>query len=112
MELTKIKINELIVPKRLIFRNELYRILDYPNKYLTTGYRVVLVDGKIDEIEIDNLHPNANPRTGELCIPNSLRDFSLNDESKKMIYNILSCFNLDNCYFTPWDEIQYRKQEV
>jgi hypothetical protein len=26
-----------------------------------------------------------------------------------MIESILRCFNLDNCYFTPWDEIEYTK---
>lgn len=112
MELKRIKVRNLIVPRRLIFKNEFYKILDYPNKYVVKGYTVVLVDNKIDEIEIGDSHPNANPRTGEFCIPNTLRNFPLNDETKKIIHNILSCFNLDDCYFTPWHEIQYRKQEV
>ena len=112
MELKRIKVRNVIVPRRLIFRNEFYKILEYPVKYIIKDYTVVLVDNKIDEIEIGDSHPNANPRTGEFCIPHTLRNFPLNDKTKQMIHNILSCFNLDDCYFTPWHEIQYRKQEV
>jgi len=112
MELKRIKVRNVILPRRLIFRNEFYKILEYPVKYIIKDYTVVLVDNKIDEIEIGDSHPNANPRTGEFCIPHTLRNFPLNDKTKQMIHNILSCFNLDDCYFTPWHEIQYRKQEV
>jgi len=112
MEIKRVDIKDLIVPRRLIFRNELYKILNYPDKYVIKGYTVTLVDNKIDEVTIRDSHPNANPTNGEVCIPHLLREFQLNKDTKKMISEILSCFNLDNCYFTPWDEIQYRRQEV
>ena len=112
MEIKRSKVRELIVPQRLIFKNELYKITDYKDRYITRGYTVVLVNEKIDDIIISNLHPNANPKTGEFCIPYSLKKFPLNDETEKMIYSMLSSFNLDDCFFTPWNEIKYQKQEV
>ena len=112
MELKRIKIEEIIVPTRLIYKNDFYKILDYKDSYVTRGYTVVLVNEKIDEVVISNLHPNANPKTGEFCIPHSLREFPLNEETQKMIYSMLSCFNLDDCFFTPWNEIKYQRQEM
>ena len=112
MEIKRVKVEELVVPQRLIYKNEFYKITDYKDRYVTRGYTVVLVNEKIDELVISNVHPNANPKTGEFCIPHSLRKFPLGEETKKMIHSMLSCFNLDDCFFTPWNEIQYQKQEV
>jgi len=112
MEMKRRKIEEVIVPTRLIYKNDFYKILDYKDSYIIKGYTVVLVNDNIDEIIIHNLHPNANPKTGEFCIPHSLREFPFNEETKKMIYSMLSCFNLDDCFFTPWNEIKYQRQEV
>jgi hypothetical protein len=61
---------------------------------------------------LNNPHPNANPKTGEFCIPSYLRDYTINEKTLQFTENMLRCFNLDNCYFTPWSEIEYRKIEV
>jgi len=105
-------IMEVYVPNKLIFKNEIHEILNLDSKFIIGGYKVKTVDGKIDMITLSCPHPNANPRTGEFCIPSNLRKLDLNSNTIKMIENMLCCFNLDDCYFTPWDEIEYRKQEV
>lgn len=106
------EIQDFIIPGKLIFRNELYTIKKVAEKFKIRNYIVQTVDGKIDMVILNNPHPNAVPRTGEFCIPHSLRQHQLTKNSKAMIISMLSCFNLDDCYFTPWDEIQYEKQEV
>jgi len=105
------KIISYIVPKKIIFKEQLYEILELPFKYNIKGYTIKLCNDKIESILLDSPHPNVNPETRELCIPDSLRNHKITKESKSMIYSILYCFNLDDCYFTPWHEITYKKQE-
>ena len=105
-------IREVCGPYKLIFKNEIYEIINIDRKFIIKGFKIKTVDKKIDMVILKDPHPNANPRTGEFCIPESLRELPLNDSTLKMIKVMLCCFNLDDCYFTPWDEIEYRKQEV
>ncbi len=112
MKIMNVEISEFIMPQKLIYKNELYRITQLAEKFEIKGYVVKTVDNKIDMVILNNPHPNAIPRTGEFCIPNNLRQHELTKETNSMIVSMLSCFNLDNCYFTPWDEIKYEKQEV
>ncbi|MCK5617689.1 hypothetical protein KAR91_88310 [Candidatus Pacearchaeota archaeon] len=112
MKIQDIEIMEFIMPRKLIYKNDLYQITKLAKKFEIKGYIVKTVNDKIDMVILNNPHPNAIPRTGEFCIPNSLRRHKLTKESKSMIFSMLSCFNLDDCYFTPWDEIKYEKQEV
>ena len=102
----------VFVPYKLIFKNELYNIIDLEKKFIIRGYTIQTVDKQIDMVFIKNPHPNANPKTGEFCIPNSLREHTICTSSKNILELILCCFNLDDCYFTPWDEIKYKRQEV
>jgi hypothetical protein len=112
MDIKDIFIPGIFVPNKLIFKNEIHKILDLEKKFVIRGYTIKIVDGKIDMVNIKNPHPNANPKTGEFCIPNGLRKHELDDKTKNIIEIMLCCFNLDDCYFTPWNEIKYEKQEV
>jgi hypothetical protein len=112
MDIKNHEIKEYVKPRKLIFRNEIYDIIKLPMKFDIAGYVVKTVNGKIDMVILNNPHPNAIPSTGEFCIPQNLRKYELTSNSKNMITSMLLCFNLDDCYFTPWDEIEYKKQEV
>jgi len=112
MEIVNHVITKFIKPRKLIFKNELYKITRLAPKFEISSYMVKTINGNIDMIFLNVPHPNAIPKTGEFCIANSLRKNKLNENSNSMIISMLSCFNLDDCYFTPWDEIQYEKQEV
>ena len=112
MDIMDHTISKFIMPRKLIFKNEIYQITTLAKKFEISSYIVKTVNGKIDMIILNNPHPNAVPRSGEFCIPHSLRKNELTKNSNSMIVSMLSCFNLDDCYFTPWDEIQYEKQEV
>lgn len=112
MEIINTKVGEFIIPRKLIFKNELFKITKISKKFEIKGYVVKTVNGKIDMVILSCPHPNAYPRTGEFCIPHGLRKHNFAENSNKMIISMLSCFNLDDCYFAPWDEIEYEKQEV
>jgi hypothetical protein len=112
MEILNHEIKEFVIPRKLIFKNELFNITHLSKKFEIEGYIVKTVNDKIDMVILNNPHPNANPKSGEFCIPNSLRKHKLTEASNAMILSMLNCFNLDDCYFTPWDEIQYERQEV
>lgn len=109
MKILDIEITKFVTPKKLIYKNELYRITKLAKKFEIKNYIVKTINDKIDMVILNNPHPNAIPRTGEFCIPNSLRQHELTKESNSIIMSMLSCFNLDDCYFTPWDEIKYKK---
>lgn len=112
MEIKNNTIRDVYVPNRLIFRHEVYQIIDIVRKFTIREYIIKTVDNKIDMVILNNPHPNANPQTGEFCIPNYLRSYEINKQSLQFIENMLRCFNLDSCYFTPWSEIEYRRLEV
>lgn len=112
MKIQDIFIPGVFVPRKLVYKNEMYDISDLKKKFVVRGYTIKTVNGKIDMVSIKNPHPNANPKTGEFCIPHSLRKHEVNEKTKQIIEIMLCCFNLDDCYFTPWDEIKYKKQEV
>ena len=112
MNLKKVEVQKPIGPKKIVHNGDVYRIIKYPKKYFIKGYKLTLIDGKIDNVHIDGAHPNAQPGTGKFCIPNELRKMDFNTNTKKLLETIISQYNLNNCYFTPWNEIQYRKQEV
>lgn len=112
MDIRNKKFREIHIPYKLIYKNQIYEIVKLDHKFIIEGFIIKTVDNKIDMIFINNPHPNANPKTGEFCIPHNLRSLEITENSLMMIRTILSCFNLDDCYFTPWDEIEYKRQEV
>lgn len=109
MKLKNNKISELHIPSKLIFKHQLYQIIKIDKKFIIRGYTIKTIDNQISSVILNNPHPNAHPRNGEFCIPNQLRSLNLNKKTKGMIGLMLCHFNLDDCYFTPWNEIEYRR---
>ena len=109
MKIKTRNIREVQVPSKLIFKNNIHEITNLDRKFIIKDFKIKTVDGKIDTVILNNPHPNANPKTGEFCIPHSLRKEEINQDSLNTIRTMLCCFNLDDCYFTPWDEIEYNR---
>lgn len=108
--MNEIIVNRILVPSQMIYKKELYEICDIDNKYIIRKYKVLFDNKKIYEVFIDALHPNSNPSSGEFCIPNDLKQCDFDDISQSILENILITFNIDDCYFTPWGDIEYRKR--
>jgi hypothetical protein len=111
MKIKEYIVNDIFAPSKLIFKNQIYQITDLHEKFIIKKYKIKTVDNFIDTVSLYNPHPNANPRTGEFCIPSNMRKLKLNKTVKAMIGIMLCNFNLDDCYFTPWNEIEYKKIE-
>lgn len=109
MKIKEYIVHDIFAPSKLIFRNKIYQITDLDEKFIIKKYKIKTVDSFIDSVYLYNPHPNANPRTGEFCIPPNMRLLKVNKTVKKMIGIMLCNFNLDDCYFTPWNEIEYQK---
>jgi hypothetical protein len=109
MKIKSHEIKELYTPQRLIYNNTIFKITTFVDKFVIRGYTIQTVDGLIDTVYLDVPHPNAEPSTGEFCIPHELRQHTINKQTLEIIGSMLCCFNLDDCYFTPWDEINYKK---
>ena len=112
MKIKTKRMREVNVPYKLIFKNQIHEITSLHDKFILRDFMITSVNGKIDTVKVYNPHPNANPKSGEFCIPHTLRQLEVNENTLNMIRSMLCCFNLDSCYFTPWDEIKYEKQEV
>lgn len=115
MKTINTKINKFIVPCKMVFKNQIYKLTKVDLKFIIKGYNIKIINNKIDSITLMSPHPNANPRNGEFCIPNKLRKIEITEDNKnsilKMVEMIISTFNLDDCYFTPWTEIKYEDLE-
>ena len=103
------KVVKNLFPKRLIYNKKLHRIKSFNKKYRITGYTLKLINGKLEELYIDGLHPNAKINNSEFCIPRSIRGVDYTKIAKNVIENILTTFDIDDCYYTPWGEIVYEE---
>lgn len=112
MGIKNIEVKKVIVPRKMIYKNSLFRITDIDQKYIVRSYVVRTVDGKIDSVRLDSEHPNSDPDTNDFCIPFELKNLPLNERTREYIEHMINIFNIDNCYFTPWGEIEYEKIEV
>lgn len=112
MNIEKLKVEKSIGPQKIIHNGDVYQIVNYPQKYFISDYKITLINGKIHNVYVNGKHPNAEPSTGKFCIPNDLRKVDFNKNVQKLLEIIIAQYNLNNCYFTPWNEIHYKKQEV
>lgn len=103
------KIDTFLAPQKVIYKNCIYKITQLNSKYFIKGYKVLLVNDMIEGVTLDNLHPNADPTDGDFCMPEVLLGIELNQKSINSINSMLCCFNIDDCYFTPWGEITIEK---
>ena len=111
----RVKIDNCVVPKRIIFKRRLYEITYLDEKYFIFDYAIDTdINGKIFNVFIDAVHPNANPNTGSFCIPNKLRKHKVTNKSISMIESMLQCFDYDDCYFRPIKgvDIDYKKENL
>ena len=112
MEIKNHKLIKVVIPSNLIFNGTVHKLTKVSKKFIIKGFTVKTVNGKIDSLFLNDPHPNADPRTGEFCIPHKLRQVNYNAKAVLTLLTILGTFNLDDCYFTPWTEIEYKRAEV
>lgn len=108
-----ILIEKLIIPRMLVYKQQPY-IIEYVNpSLLITKYNIKLDSAnKLEEVRLYQEHPNSQPGTNLFCLPKNLIKSKLTADLKTMIEFVISIYNLDSCYFMPWDKIKYKNIEV
>jgi len=99
-----------VIPNKLICKNNLYNIKLTNPEFIIKKFCVFLNDEteKIEDVGIiEGKHPNCDLKTKLFCIPEYLKNYKLDDNSFKIIINILEIFNFDSAFYQPWDSFEY-----
>jgi len=96
-----------IVPNRFFCKEGVFRITEIASKYVINEYMIEVDNNCINKVIIDAKHPNSDPRTNEFCLPKSLKGRKLNKLTLLLIESMLSSFHLDDCYFSPLEELKW-----
>lgn len=102
-------ITKKIVPERMIYNNKIYRITKIDPNYIIDKYSIRVTDGKnkLISIKLDADHCNADPYTDLFCLSANIKYKKLTGDLIKTIENLIRTYNLNNCYFTPFNYIEY-----
>lgn len=101
-------VKKRIVPDRLIFKNCVMKITTIYKKFIVNKYRIQFThDNRVSRIFLDTVHPNCDPRTKVFCIPEELKNGKFDIAIIPFTENLIRTFNLDDCYFQPWNEFEY-----
>lgn len=99
-----------IIPNLMIYKNEFYDIKTIDKELVINGYELVVRKNKLKKVYLNNPHPNCNPMSNEFCLPDDLADKELSSDLIEMIEYLIKIYNIDSCYFSPWDKITYQKR--
>jgi len=96
-----------VIPNRVFYKGQSKQITEISERCVITRYKVDILDNKIKKVFLkDAKHPNADPRTGEFCLPLHLKDMKYSDESLDKIEKTMETFNLLSCYEIPYGMFQ------
>jgi len=96
-----------IVPNRFFCKKGVFRITEINSKYVINEYVIEVDNDRVSKVIINAKHPNSDPRTNEFCLPKSLKGRKLNKLTLLLIESMLSSFHLDDCYFSPLEELKW-----
>jgi hypothetical protein len=108
MNLVTKTIKKTLVPERLKYKGQLYKITYLDKKYIIPCYEILLVDKKLDTVYLrKSIHPNCKSATAEFCLPPQIRWHEFTHKVQMLLENTLVTFNLENAYFMPWGDVKY-----
>jgi hypothetical protein len=103
-------VEEKIVPKIMNYQNKIYDILYVDPKLVIKNFKINLERFKLHSLILSNPHPNCNPNTKIFCLPPDLLGKKIEDVRNILNY-LISVYNMDSCYFSPWGLIKYKERE-
>lgn len=109
MESTEILIKTTVKPKRMIYHGEPYKINSADDMFTITKYKIYVTKNKVYRLEINAKHPNYDDNSRKFCLPSCIKEKDISDKLIQLIEDVLSTFNLDNCYYSVWGKIKYSK---
>ncbi len=93
-----------IIPNRLIYKRHIIPMTLKDNRYIVRGIDIITLSDIVVGLQINGSHPNADSN-GMFCLPSFIKRQFDNNITTALIC-IIKTFNLDDCYFTPWDAIE------
>jgi len=97
-------VNIRIIPRRMIYKRRIEPIRITNSNFILKGLTIYTFNNWIKEVTVHGLHPNASP-SGIYCLPQALqREYS--EKVENAIIELVKIYNLDDCYFTPWQAIE------
>jgi len=99
-----------IKPKRIIYKNNVHKILTCDDMFTITKYKIYLNSNKVYKVTINAKHPNYDHTNNQFCLPSYIKDQSISKELINIIENTLATFNLDNCYYNVWKYFKYEER--
>ena len=105
-------VSKIIVPNRVIKHNKIYKITYIANKFIIRNYSISLDKyNQFLALFIKSEHPNSE--NGEFCIPKEMFLKQWNKSLKERMERMLSTFNLDNCFYVPWNnDLKYIEESL
>ena len=108
--MSSVILNKKIIPRTMIYNQEIYDIVYVDPKMIINNYEIILDDFKLVGLKLFNPHPNCNPKTNEFCLGSNIIGQKI-EKIKSIFDYMLSVYNIDSCYFSPWGLINYIKRE-
>lgn len=98
--------SNFIEPQVIEFDDNVYILDDHTTKKLAQmGYGISKMwlekNEFIKDVYCEGKHPNRNPDSKSFCCGLYVIDRCLNLESLFLIFEMMSCLNLSDCYFAP-----------
>jgi hypothetical protein len=98
-----------VVPKIMYYQNKMHDITYVDPSLVIKGYKINLNNSEVESVKLFNSHPNSDPKTNKFCLPSNVIGKKL-EEVKDLISYLLSVYNIDSCYFSPWGLIKYKER--
>jgi hypothetical protein len=96
-----------IIPDKLIYNEEIHEIRRLDKSLWINGFEIYLDENRnIEKVVIDGEHPNADPDTKVLCLTDDIIGKPLENILIPMILSSIATYNLNHCYFRPWEKIK------
>ncbi len=100
-----------IIPNRIIFKGQNKKIIRLSDKFTITSYNLHFTkDETLKKVVLNNPHPNSNPETNEFCLSFDLKGRKIDHTILPTIEVLLRTFNLDDCYFQPWQDFYWEDE--
>ena len=100
------RLTRRVTPKRVLYKGKFKKIKKYDDELIIENYRVVInkTTNRILKIILEGniKHPNADPVSGEVCLPKTILGYLFTETNMKKVDKLLETFNLMDCYQIPY----------
>ena len=90
-----------IIPTCMVYDSKVYNIVWADDSLITKEFCICITNNYVTQVYIIGGHPNSNPDTGILCLPDYRYTTKFNYDYFYSLIEIMSTFYLDHAYRAP-----------